>query len=86
MTQSVPEQSQPDEAGAPKVRWAWPLRISAQILPALFVWKFYGCMQLMDCSDPTHSERLVAYALLGGLVAFGVEIILLVNRALDAME
>ena len=84
MTQSVQEQR--SEPTAPKFRWAWPLRFSAQVIPAVWVWKFYGCMQMMDCSDPTHSERLVAHALLAGLVAFGVEIILLVNRALDAME
>jgi hypothetical protein len=84
MTQTV--QEQPSEHATPKFRWAWPLRISAQIVPGVWVWKLYGCMQMMDCSDPTHSERLIAHALLAGLVAFGVEIILLVNRALDSME
>lgn len=74
------------EPKAPKFRIDWPLRIGAQLIPAIWVWKLYGCMQLMDCSDPTPQERLTAHAILAGLVAFGVEIILLVNRSLDAME
>lgn len=77
---------QPDPPAKPKFRWAWPLRIGAQLVPAIWVWKLYGCMQLMDCSDPDPMERLQAHAILAGTVAFGVEIILLVNRSLDAME
>jgi hypothetical protein len=73
-------------AAPPRFRWAWPLRISAQIVPALWVWKLYGCMQLMDCSDPTPVERLTAHAILAAIVAFLVELVLLVNRTLDAME
>jgi hypothetical protein len=69
-----------------KFRWGWPVRIAAQIIPAVWVWKLYGCMQLMDCSGPTDAERWTAHAILAGLVAFAVEVVILVDRSLDAME
>ncbi len=78
--------SSPAPPSPPKFRWAWPVRIGLQLVPAIWVWKLYGCMQMMDCSDPTLEERLTVHAILAALVAFGVEIVLLVNRSLDAME
>ena len=68
----------------PRPFWAWPLRIGAQLVPAIWIWKFWGCMQMdVDCAEPTRQNQMIAQAILFVLVAASVEFILIINRALD---
>ena len=68
---------------APRPRpaaWVWPLRIGAQVVVLLWVWKLYGCMQLEDCSDHPADARLKVHLMLAAMVFVSIEGILLVNR------
>ena len=71
------------EARPPRPWWAWPLRIATQLGVTIWVWKLYTCMQLQDCSDPTLKDRLTVHFAVALMAAFGIEVILLVNRVLD---
>lgn len=72
-------------AYAPRERtwWAWPLRFSAQIFVVIWVWKFYGCMQLADCSDHSAQDRLLVHGIVAAMTAFAIEVLLLVNRVFE---
>ncbi|MGB1700796.1 MAG: hypothetical protein ACPHRO_12625 [Nannocystaceae bacterium] len=63
-----------------KPKWIWPLRIGAQVLVLLWVWKLYGCMQLEDCSDHPADSRMKVHLFLAVMVFVCIEGILLVNR------
>ena len=65
---------------AKPARWVWPLRIGAQVVVLLWVWKLYGCMQLADCSDHPPEARMKVHMLLAVMVFASIEGILLVNR------
>lgn len=56
--------------------------MSVQCFVALYAWKLYGCMRI-DCTDHSPAEKLVAHLIMAALAAACVEILLLVNRALD---
>lgn len=60
--------------------WVWPLRLGAQVVVLLWVWKLYGCMQLEDCSDHPADARLKVHLMLAVMVFVSIEGILLVNR------
>ena len=67
-------------APPPTPRWVWPLRIGAQVVVLLWVWKLYGCMQLEDCSDHPADARVKVHLFLAVMVFVSIEGILLVNR------
>jgi len=76
----------PRPAHQPRQRtwWAWPLRIAGQLFVVIWVWKFYGCMQLpMDCTDHTASDKALVHFIVAAMTAFALELLLLVNRVFD---
>ena len=75
--------STPASTAPGRVWWAWPLRFSAQIFVVIWIWKFYGCMQLADCSDHSAQDRLFVHAIVAVMAAFAIEVILLVNRVFE---
>lgn len=78
-----PSAATPAYAPRQRVWWAWPLRFSAQIFVVIWVWKFYGCMQLADCSDHSAQDRLLVHAIVAAMTAFAIELLLLVNRVFE---
>lgn len=84
-TPAVPMSDSPRPAYEPRrpTWWAWPLRIAGQLFVVIWVWKFYGCMQLADCSDHSASDRLFVHAIVAAMTAFAIELLLLVNRVFD---
>ncbi len=81
----TPSEPQNTPPRAPRVWWAWPLRITAQLFPFVYTWKFYGCMRGV-CENPPHLERLWGGFVLCLITAASVELLLLVNRLMDEEE
>ena len=78
----APQPQEPTSESAAKrsPSWVWPLRIGAQVLVLLWVWKLYGCMQLEDCSDHPADARMKVHLVLAAMVFISIEGILLVNK------
>jgi hypothetical protein len=78
--ESMMTPSQPLAPTKTTPKWIWPLRIGAQVVVLLWVWKLYGCMQLEDCSDHPADARMKVHLFLAVMVFVSIEGILLVNR------